>query len=155
MFLLLVITYTPALRITPISTAAIAKQAAWISPLVSFVPLILVIFALKSIYSKHQDKSFTEILEVVFGRLVGKSVTLAYIIFFMMLTAINTNSTTEQLVFSLYPSVKPSIFIVVMLVIVAFAVYKGGLTVIARMGEIILPVLVVSFYFYVRLLARI
>jgi spore germination protein KB len=145
MFVFLVITFTPALRIIPISAAAIAKQAAWLAPFLSFTLALPVIFALKSIYNKHQDKSFAELLEVVFGRIIGKIVTFVYIIFFIMLTAINTNSTGEQLALSLFTSVKPSFFTIVMLVIIAYAIYKGGLTVIARMGEIILPVLVVSF----------
>jgi hypothetical protein len=34
------ITFTPALRIIPSTTAAIAKQAAWFSPALSFVLLI-------------------------------------------------------------------------------------------------------------------
>jgi spore germination protein (amino acid permease) len=145
MFLFLVITYTPVLRIVPISASAIAKQAAWLAPVASFALALPVIVALKSIFTKHQDKSFTEILEVVFGRLVGKMVTLVYILFFIMLTAINSNSISEQLTLSLYTSVNPSLFVIVMLAIIAFSVYKGGLTVVARMGEIILPVLVVSF----------
>jgi spore germination protein (amino acid permease) len=145
MFVFLVIAFTPALRIIPISAAAIAKQASWLAPSASFLLLLPVIFALKGIYSKYPDKSFTELLEIVFGRLVGKTVTLVYIIFFMMLAAINTNSTGEQLVLSIYPSVEPAFFVIVMLAVIAFSVYKGGFTVIARMGEIILPVLVVSF----------
>jgi spore germination protein (amino acid permease) len=145
MFVVLVMTHTPALRIIPISTAAVAKQAAWLAPVMPFILLLPVIFALKSIYKKHQDKSFTEILEAVFGRLPGKIVTLMYLLFMILLLAVNTRSTAEQLVLSIYTTVTPPLLSFVMLAVIAFSVYKGGLTVIFRMGEVILPVLVVSF----------
>ncbi len=144
-FLVLDITFTPALRVIPSTTAGAAGQAAWLSPIPSFVLLIPVIFALKSVYSKYQDKSFTEILEVIFGRFIGKMVTFVYILFILALTAINARSTSEQLVLSVYPQVKPDYFILAMLILIAFSVYKGGFTVIARMGEILLPVFVAAF----------
>jgi len=145
MFLALDITFTPALRIIPSTTAAIAKQAAWFSPALSFVLLIPVIFALKSVFMKYQDKSFTEILEIIFGRFIGKMAGIGYILFILALTAINTRSTSDQLVLSICPHVKPDYFILAMLVLIAFSVYKGGFTVIARMGEILLPVFVSAF----------
>lgn len=145
MFAVLVITHTPTLRIAPIATAAVAKQAAWLAPVIPFILLLPVIFALKSIYKKHQEKSFTEILEAVFGRLVGKILTLLYILFMIMLLAVNSRSTAEQLVLSIFTAAKPPLFIFVMLAVVAFCVYRGGVTVIFRMGEVILPFLVVAF----------
>jgi spore germination protein (amino acid permease) len=145
MFLFLVITFTPAVRVIPQSTAGIAKQAAWLTPFVSFVLLLPVIFALKNISNKYPDKSFTEILEVVFGRLIGKIVTFAYILFFIILLDANVSGISNKLVTSLYPDVHPAFFVLVMLVVIGFAVYKGGLTVITRMGEIVLPFLMIVF----------
>jgi hypothetical protein len=72
---------------------------------------------------------------------------IGFILFFLALTAINTRSTSDQLVLSIYPHVKPIIF-PAMLVLIAFSVYKGGFTVIARMGEILLPVFVSPSCFY-------
>ncbi len=135
MFLALDITFTPALRIIPSTTAAIAKQAAWVSPALSFVLLIPVIFALKSVFMKYQDKSFTEILEIIFGRFIGKMAGIGYILFILALTAINARSTSEQLVLSVYPQVKPDYFILAMLILIAFSVYKGGFTVIRPQGR--------------------
>jgi spore germination protein KB len=145
MFIVLVITHTPTLRIVPVTTAGIAKQAAWLTPVISFLFLLPVIFALKSIFKVYNDKPFAGILEIIFGRFIGKIVTVFYIFFLFFLITLNTKSTSEQLVASIYTSVDPAIFIFVMLAIVALAVYKGGLTVITRMGEIILPYLAISF----------
>jgi spore germination protein (amino acid permease) len=145
MLTVLVITHTPALRIIPISTAAVSRQAAWLAPVISFVFLLPVIFALKSIYRTYEDRSFAEILELVFGSLIGKTLTFFYVIFLFILLTVNATSTGEQLVGSIYPNVDPAFFIFVMLAVTAFTVYKGGLTVITRMGEIILPYLMIAF----------
>lgn len=145
MFLFIVMTFTPAVRVIPQATAGIAKQASWLAPFVSFVILLPVIFALKNMLNKYPDKSFTEILEVIFGRLVGKIVTFVYVLFFFILIAVNVNAVGRKLVGSMYPTVAPAFFILLMLAVVGFAVNKGGLTVITRMGEAFLPILMVVF----------
>jgi spore germination protein (amino acid permease) len=145
MCLFLVITFTPVVRVIPQATAGLAKQAAWLTPFVSFALLLPVIFALKCILNKYPDKSFTGILEVIFGRFVGKTVTFGYILFFIMLLVVNVAGISNKLVISMYPAVDPAAFILAMLVVVSFAVYKGGLTVITRMGEVFLPLVMVVF----------
>ncbi len=110
-----------------------------------FLVILPIIFALKSILNKYPDKSFTMILEVIFGRFIGKIVTFAYILFFIILLDTNVSGISNKLGASLYPDVHPALFILVLLAVIGFAVYKGGLTVITRMGELALPLLVLVF----------
>ncbi len=145
MFTVLVITHTPALRFIPVSTAGVSGQAAWLAPVISFVLLLPIVFIFKCIYKTYEDKSFAEILEAVFGRLLGKTLTFFYVILMFFLITVNTTSIQEQLAGSIYPDVDPAFFVLVMLAVSAFTVYKGGLTVITRMGEIILPYLALAF----------
>ncbi len=145
MLIFLLIAFTPSVRIIPQYTAGIAKQAAWLAPIVSFLLILPIISALNSILNKYPDKSFTGILEVIFGRLIGKIVIFTYIVLFMMLLDVNVNGIGRKLTSSMYTTVNPALFIIAMLVIVGFAVYKGGFTVIARMGELALPFLVLIF----------
>jgi hypothetical protein len=52
---------------------------------------------------------------------------------------------SNKLGISMYPTVAPEYFILAMLAAVGFAVYKGGFTVITRMGEYLLPFLTFIF----------
>lgn len=50
MIILLCVTYSPTMRFVAFSGVEIAKQAAWISPIISFVIVIPIVLMLHSIY---------------------------------------------------------------------------------------------------------
>jgi hypothetical protein len=116
MFLFLLITYSPALKLIPSGVAKISKQASWLVPVVTFVCLLPVIFALKCMFAQYREKTFSEILEVVFGRFAGKLITFIYVLHVMLLLSINTKNVSERLTTTIYPSVNTAFFILVMLV---------------------------------------
>ncbi len=145
MLILFVITYTPTMRAIPVHTAKTAHQAAWLSPLITLAAVIPVILMFSSIYKKYKEESFMEITEDIFGKIAGKIITILYITLLTLLSAVNSRNYAEKLVATMFPNVNVMVFLVIMLAFVAFILRKSGLVVLARMNEIIFPILVTIF----------
>lgn len=151
MVILLCVTYSPTMRFIVTSGAKNAKQAAWLSPIISFVIVIPIILMLHSIYKKYENRSFTEVIEDILGTAAGKIVTVLYAVFLTLLFSVNTYNNADNLTTTVYPKQNIMIFIAVNLFVAAFITRKGGIVVLARISEIILPILVVIFLFMVIL----
>lgn len=143
--ILFTITYTPALRALPAYTANAAHQAAWLSPLVTLGFFIPIIFLFSSIYKKYREESLMEIMEDILGKLGGKIITILYIILITLLLILNTRNYADKLVATIYPDVNIIVFYVFMLALVAFILRRGGIVILARMNEIIFPILATIF----------
>jgi spore germination protein (amino acid permease) len=139
------IMYIPAIKGVPIYTAAAAKQAAWLSPVVTLVIFLPIVLMFNSIFKKYKEESFMEVAEDIFGTILGKILTVIYIVLLTLILTVDARDSADRLVSSIYPNVNIAIFIAVMLFTVAVILRKGGIVVLARMSEIIVIVLVFIF----------
>lgn len=137
--------YIPTLRLIPINTAATAKQAAWVSPAVALIIYIPVILILNCIYKKYEEESFVEVAEDIFGKILGKMVTIIYIVQNTLILIVNTNRFADRMVAAIYPNVNILIFYIIMLSTVALILRKGGIVVLARMSEVLIIIVVFLF----------
>lgn len=146
MIMLLVITYSPTMRLVPQYTAKYAKQAGWLAPVVSFGIVFLLVIVLDRIYKKYHDEdvSLMDIMYDIFGKYAGKIVVAAYILFLTALIAFYARFYSERLVSTIVKDIDIRVFLIVIFVLAAI-VMRSELVVVARMCEIIFYVLLFIF----------
>lgn len=150
-FLFLTITFTPSIRLIPVYAAKRAKQAAWLAPTAAVVLLFLLALVWQAFYRKYKDHSLMDIYSDITGNFFGKVLAVIYLIWMVLLTALYVRYFAIRLVGSVYPNVSIEIFIISMLVVITYTL-RYGLTTLARLNEITLPLLVIVFYILVLLM---
>lgn len=131
--------YTALIRILGGYTAEAAKQAAWLSGILGIIPLTILIFIIRTLYKKYNEVNFMEIIKDIAGNILGKIIILVYFIWLLLLLALYIRYFAERLISTVTPNINIIVFIISMLIIVSIALYSG-ITVIARMSEIITPI---------------
>ena len=142
--LFITLLYSPAIRFFPSQAAAEAKQAGWLTPLVSFVFLLLLVLVFHGFYKKHKDASWMDIICKITGKYLGSVILSAYIGWLVILLVLYTKYYAIRINTAIAPVSDISFFIIVMLVLAA-VVLRHGLVVFARMGEIIALLLLIGF----------
>lgn len=127
------------------NTVSIAKQASWLSPLVSFAVFIAFIFILNDIYKKHSDSSFMEIVYSVIGKIPGKILVLFYSLFLVLFLSLHIRYYAERLTSAVNPYINMNFLILIMLTSAAI-ILRSGIVTIARMNEIIIIVVLAVFF---------
>lgn len=150
-FLLLTITFTPSIRVIPVYTAERAKEAAWLSPVITFAALILLAYVFQALYKKNKECSLIDLFGLIAGSITGKILAIVYLVWMMLLAALYIRYFAIRLVGSIYPIFNIEIFIAIMLVVIAYTL-RFGLTTLARFNEIVLPLLAGLFFILVLLM---
>lgn len=143
----IVLEFSPAVRLIPGYTAKVAKQAAWISGILSIIPALFMIFILSMFIFKknYKESDIMYIIKDIMGNILGRIIIAAYFLWFMLLLAIYTRFFAERILSSIMPNTSIHIFIIPMLIIVAI-VLNSGIRVLARMNEIIIIIAVFAIY---------
>lgn len=148
---IVVMSISPAVRFLPSFTAKAAEEAGWISPLAAMPPIYLTVYFIHKIFSKAENKSAFEMVKDILGNYIGTAALIIHLIWVLFLTAYYVRFNGERLVSSIYPNVDLNFFIIMTLVVVSIVI-RSGPTVIARMGEILFPILLIIFFFVMGLL---
>lgn len=146
MYIYITIALSPLIRVVPSYAAAYGKQAAWLSPLVSFFPMLIDIYILDSIFKRYKTESLAAIIKDIMTKPVGIVIVFLYFIWSTTLTALYMRYDAERLTGSIYPNISFVFFIVFTLVQIAY-VLRTDLTVVTRMGEFIMPIIFILFGF--------
>ncbi|MDD4835213.1 MAG: GerAB/ArcD/ProY family transporter [Lutispora sp.] len=141
----LILLFSSAVRFIPAYSANIAKQAAYLAPVVSFFAIYPIIFLIYKVFDKYKETSMINIVYLVIGKTAGKILLALYAFWILLLTALFARYYAERLVTSTFVTTKINVFIIVILVIVAISLKKGFVT-IARMNEIIFPLVSIAFF---------
>lgn len=144
-FFLLTITFTPSIRVLPVYTSERAKQAAWLAPVITSIMFILLASVWQALYKKNKDCSLIDLYSLIAGKIAGKILAAIHLVYIMLLTALYIRYFAIRLVGSIYPIFSMEIFIVIMLLLIAYTL-RFGLTTLARFNEIVLPLLVGLFF---------
>jgi len=145
MLVYLIILFSPAVRFIPAYSAHIAKQAAYLAPVVSFLTVYPIMFLIYKVFVKYKETSMINIIYLIIGKTAGKILLALYALWILVLTALFARYYAERLVTSTFVTTKINVFIIVILVIVAISLKKGFIT-IARMNEIIFPLVNIAFF---------
>lgn len=138
LFIFTIIISSPATRIIPKDAAAKAAQAGWVSPIICVVPFIALILIIDSIMKKYEGQSMSEIIASIMGNFLGRLMLVIYLLWALMLLALYMRYYVERLTSSIYPNVDNKEMLFLTLIPIAYML-RSGLTVIARMSEILLP----------------
>lgn len=145
-FLLLTMVFTISIRILPQVTASSAKQAAWVTPLTALPFLLLLIYIMSVFFRKKENTnlSFTNIIYKIVGGVFGRIIVFLYLVWIVILSALYVRYYGERLVSSIAPNT-PNMFFIIFMLITVFVFLKKGIVLIARMNEVILYIIAITF----------
>ncbi|MFC3746889.1 endospore germination permease [Paenibacillus sp. GCM10012306] len=129
---------------------AVAKQDAWIVPLWAGTAGILAALIWLHLSKLHSGLSIVQICIQVVGKPIGSLLALLYIFYFIQLAAFITRNLGDFMKQTLMPLTPLTVFHVMFLFIIGYAVFKGIET-IARSSELLFLIMVVTFIFVVCL----
>lgn len=143
--LFLVMTYSVTMRAIPQIANKEAAQAAWLTPVVGLLFLIILILIVKRFVTKYPNKSFADIICDIMGKPFGKFIIAIYILWFIILLGLYVRYFNERLLSTIYKTADINIFPIILLVLVG-VMLRSGIVVIARMNKIIFPLLAIQFF---------
>ena len=138
-FLYLLITISPAIRDIPNAAARAAHSASWLSPLISLVFLIGMVFLVNALIKK-KDGSFYDLLLEVCGKPLAKLVILLYFIWSFTTAAVSIQYYAGRFQSTIMPYTQTGFFVGIMLILVLCALYAGIKTM-GRLSEMVFPVI--------------
>lgn len=137
--------FATVLLLVPAITAKHAQQDMWLSPIWSSLIGFLAVFLAYKLNKLFPKNTLIEYCEFILGKVFGKILGAVYLFFYLHVTGIIVREYGEFVSGSFLPHT-PMLFIFgTMILVCSFAVY-GGLEVIGRCSEIIVPV---ALLFYV------
>lgn len=148
LIIFIVMVYSPAVRVMASFTSKQAKQAAWLTPVIGFIFLLATFLMLQNMYRKYMNSSLMDIMYAITGPFIGRFIVLCNILWLAILNALYVRYYGERIVGSILPNVDISLFIIVMLVLVAY-ICRYGLAVLARMNEVLFPIILTIFLIFI------
>lgn len=126
----LVLTFTMGTSLI-VSSSGAAKEDMWISIAFALIAILPVIFVYSKILSFFPGKNLYEILDLSFGKIIGKVFTLLYILYFLYLGSLTVRNITEFIqVVSLRQT--PQYFSGLWIVLAGAYMVRSGIEVFAR-----------------------
>lgn len=133
--LFLIIIASPMIRLIPKNAALIAKQGSIIMPFISIIPFILLIYILNQLINKSKEKTLQDVYIKIFGKLIGKTILIIYIIWIFVLVSIYVRYFAERFTASILTFTPISFFVITMLTVI-FIVTRNKLEYLARVIEV-------------------
>lgn len=143
MFWLISISSMIVFSYLPIRLAAEeSRQDCWISILLGGLIMIGITWIMLRVCMQNKDKTLINFVKDLLGIVLGKIIVVVYfLLWFMQMNMIAKGTVEFQNLVMLHNT--PMIFILLcLLFLVAYAVYRGGITAISRCAEIIGPIFV-------------
>ena len=132
------------LLLVPAISAKHAKQDIWLSPIWASLIGFLAVFLAYKLNKLYPKETLIEYCELILGKVLGKIIGAVYLFFYLHITGIIVREYGEFVSGNFLPHT-PMLFIFgTMVLLCSLAVY-GGLEVIGRCAEIILPVILVFY----------
>lgn len=102
------------------------NQDSWVAVIMGYVISLMVISIYAGLSKQHPNQSIIEINDVVFGKIIGKFVSVCYIFYFLMLTLLNTRDMGSFVGGIILPKTPMAITIILFVIVCAWAVRKGA-----------------------------
>ena len=110
--------------ITP-ESGKIMSKASWLSPFFAVLPILLLIVVLNRIIVKYPEKSLSQIIETVFGKIFGKIILFLFFIHTLFFISVFARNFAEKFISSIFPEVAPSFFIIILLMFAIFTARRN------------------------------
>lgn len=141
--LLYVSTAPSGILLIPVITAQAAERNLWIPPLIASISGLILIAILLRLQKMYPQLTIVQYSERIFGKVLGKLLMLVLLIHLFHINAIILRSYGEFIVGAFLPHVPLVVILGGMVFLVAAAVYAGGWEVLARLGQLILPIIII------------
>ncbi len=119
-----------------------AKQDSWIAILVALIISIPFVLIISEFQRNFPNKNYVEIINTIIGKWLGVPLSLLYGFLWFYAAARNVREFAELTLFTFLPNT-PIIIINILFVGTALFILLNGFEVLARMGELLLPVLII------------
>lgn len=144
MLLFIVSFLAPAIRYIPIFTTEEAKQAAWLSPFITVIFEAFYMYMFIKLFKKYKKESFIEILNDVFGKVIGFIICVLYFLWLTLMIAYNLRIFAERILGTVNPNMNIILVIIILIFLVIYVV-KNGIVTLARMNELFIIAIVCVF----------
>jgi len=142
-----------AILLVPAITAKYAKQDLWISPILASFIGFFTVFVIFQLNKNFPEKTFIEYCTDIIGKIPGKVIGIFYLIYYLHQTGIIIQE-YGQFVVGNFLHQTPLVVVMVSMVLVCASAVYGGLEVIGRTSQIILPVVGLFFILVVIMLLK-
>lgn len=119
-----------------------AKQDAWMSVIIVTAFGVAAGFIIASLGIRFPGRTIIQYSKDITGKLLGKGIGLIYALFFIYINTFIIREFAEMLNTNFMPETPLSVFTIGIVIAAAYAV-RSGLEVLARMGEMVLPLVLV------------
>lgn len=138
--------YTTAILFPPAITAQQAGNDAVISWVIAWVVGFSMAWILVALTRRHPYQTIVEYSETLLGKQLGKVVGLLYAFYFLHVAAGVARQAGELMILAFMPETPLIIFLLMLVAASAYSV-RSGVEVMARVGEIVFPLILVAFVF--------
>lgn len=132
--------FSPAVRLFSSFVSGRGDQASWMAPIFSGLFMLLFMLVLWSLIK--DNRNFYQHLEYSFGCKISKIIGATYIIWGILLTSVQMRYYSQRVASTIYTELGMDIFIIILVGICVYSLHKG-ISVLARMNELLLPVITV------------
>ncbi|WP_161486059.1 GerAB/ArcD/ProY family transporter [Desulfotomaculum copahuensis] len=145
-FLLVNLVGATALIALPVVASGYAGRDAWMTAVLGTVNGFLVAFLVGALGREFPGQTIVQYAVSILGKIPGKAVGLLYLFFFIQPPAIVVREFGELLAVSMLPTTPQILFAMLIVSVSAYALYYG-LEVLARVNELLFPLIIVLFLF--------
>lgn len=124
-----------------VGSANRAQQDAWISILIGIAISLPMCFVYSRLLKLFPGKNLFDIVEEVFGSIVGKAITLIFIWYFFHLGALIIRNITEFIQIVSFTET-PQFFVAIFIGLLVIYMVKSGIEVLGRWTEFVLPIII-------------
>lgn len=141
-----------AILSVPSLTANYAKQDLWFSPIMASLIGYITLFVSNKLNVIFPDKTVIQFSENIIGKTPGKIISFIFLLFYLQTTGLIVRDYGEFIVSSFLFKTPLVVIMASMVLLCAFVVY-GGVEVLGRTGQLLFPIFVAPFLFFVILLS--
>ncbi len=132
--------FSPAVRLFSSFVSGMGDQSSWIAPVFSGVFMLGFVFVLSSLIK--DNRNFYQHLEYSLGLKLSKAVGIVYVIWGILLTSVQMRYYAQRVASTIYTEIGMDVFVIIMVGICIYSL-RNGISVVARMNELILPLIAV------------
>lgn len=113
----------------------LAKQDSWIAIITAFTACIPFVLSIALLAKKFPGKTFSDILCIIYGKVVGTVIFVLYIGIFFILLSFNMRDLADFYIGFIMPEMPMPVLLIIIVLVCGYAVYKGILS-ISKVGLI-------------------
>ncbi len=141
--------FSPAVRLFSSFVSGKGDQASWIAPIFSGIFMLVYMFVLWSLIK--DNRNLYQHLEYSFGKVFSKIIAVLYIVWGVLLTSVQMRYYSQRVASTIYTEIGMDVFVIILVGIIVYSL-RNGISVLARMNELLLPVIAVVAIFMLAIL---